>query len=91
MLFWLLGGLLALLLLYWLVVLAEGAYFGPAAVRLLYQRGAGIYDGVREKVVAGDEAVLFLEPRGDRYLLTGMVQGRFKVERSSDGTKIFAW
>lgn len=57
-LFWLLGGLLALLLLYWLIVLAEGAYFGPAAVRLLYQRGAAIYDGVRAQVVASDEAVL---------------------------------
>ena len=57
-LFWLIGGLAALLLLYWLIVLAEGAYFGPAAVRLLYQRGAAIYDGVRVKVVASDEALL---------------------------------
>lgn len=34
---------------------------------------------------AGEEVVVFLEPRGERYLLTGMMQGRFKVETSSDG------
>jgi hypothetical protein len=33
----------------------------------------------------GEEVVVFLEPRGERYLLTGMMQGRFKVETSSDG------
>lgn len=32
------------------------------------------------KFTAGEEVVLFLEARGDRYLVTGMVQGRFKVE-----------
>lgn len=42
------------------------------------------------KFHAGDEVVLFLEPRGPNYLLTGMVQGRFKIERSSDGVGIFA-
>ncbi len=34
---------------------------------------------------AGEEVVVFLEPRGERYLLTGMMQGRFKVETSTDG------
>lgn len=38
----------------------------------------------------GDEVVVFLEPRGDRFLLTGMVQGRFKVETSSDGKWTYA-
>lgn len=42
------------------------------------------------KFKAGDEVVVFLEGRGDRFLLTGMAQGRFKVERSSDGKSIFA-
>jgi hypothetical protein len=41
------------------------------------------------KFKAGDEVVVFLEGRGDRFLLTGMSQGRFKVERSSDGKSIF--
>lgn len=38
----------------------------------------------------GDEVVVFLEPRGDRYLMTGMMQGRFKVETSSDGKWTYA-
>lgn len=38
----------------------------------------------------GEEVVLFLEPRGTRYLLSGMVQGKFLVERSSDGAARFA-
>ncbi len=38
----------------------------------------------------GEDVVVFLEPRGDRYLLTGMVQGRFKVETSSDGRSTYA-
>ncbi|MFT3708714.1 MAG: hypothetical protein QM817_13770 [Archangium sp.] len=43
------------------------------------------------KFKAGEEVVVFLEARGDdHFLLTGMVQGRFKVERSSDGKAVFA-
>ncbi|MFZ5441454.1 MAG: hypothetical protein ACOZQL_15715 [Myxococcota bacterium] len=42
------------------------------------------------KFQAGDEVVVFLEPRGTNYLLTGMVQGRFKVDRTSDGAQAFA-
>jgi hypothetical protein len=38
----------------------------------------------------GDEVVVFLEPRGERYLMTGMIQGRFKVETSSDGKWTYA-
>jgi hypothetical protein len=32
-----------------------------------------------------EEVVLFLETRGERFTVTGMAQGRFRVERSSDG------
>lgn len=28
----------------------------------------------------GDEVVLFLEPRGERFMLTGMMQGVFRVD-----------
>ena len=50
---------LALLgLLYWLFVVGEGTYLGRWAVRLIYQRGAAIYDDVRRQVVASDEALL---------------------------------
>ena len=38
----------------------------------------------------GEDVVVFLEPRGDRFLLTGMLQGKFKVQTSSDGKAIFA-
>lgn len=38
----------------------------------------------------GEEVVLFLEPRGDRFTVTGMAQGKFRLERSSDGKVTFA-
>jgi ubiquinone/menaquinone biosynthesis C-methylase UbiE len=43
----LLGGVLGGALFYWLVVVAEGAYFGPWAVRLIYRYGAPHYDAIR--------------------------------------------
>lgn len=42
------------------------------------------------KFTVGEDVVVFLEPRGDRFLLTGMIQGKFKVETSSDGQAVFA-
>ena len=42
------------------------------------------------KFTVGEDVVVFLEPRGDRFLLTGMLQGKFKVERSSDSKAVFA-
>lgn len=38
----------------------------------------------------GEDVVVFLEARGPRYLVTGMVQGKFLVEKSSDGKALFA-
>lgn len=38
----------------------------------------------------GEDVVVFLEARGPRYLVTGMLQGKFVVERSSDGKAAFA-
>lgn len=38
----------------------------------------------------GEEVVLFLERRGPFFTVTGMVQGKFTVERSSDGKAAFA-
>lgn len=56
---WLFGsGLLGLTALYWLVVLAEGAYFGPWAVRLVYTFGARHYDAVRRPWQAEDADTL---------------------------------
>ncbi|MDP1828412.1 MAG: hypothetical protein Q8L48_34400 [Archangium sp.] len=42
------------------------------------------------RFTVGEDVVVFLEPRGDRFLVTGMLQGKFKVETSSDGKAVFA-
>jgi ubiquinone/menaquinone biosynthesis C-methylase UbiE len=42
-------------LLYWLLIMTEGAYLGPRVVVWLYDRGAPTYDGVK-RFVAHDEA-----------------------------------
>jgi ubiquinone/menaquinone biosynthesis C-methylase UbiE len=55
---WLILVLLLLAFLYWLIVVGEGTYLGRAAVRLIYQLGAGVYDQARANVTASDEAVL---------------------------------
>lgn len=51
-------GVLVVLFVYWLVVVGEGTYLGRYAVRFIYQRGAAIYDHVRQDVNATDEALL---------------------------------
>lgn len=45
-------------------------------------------DGVA-RFTPGEEVVVFLEARGGRWLVAGMVQGKFRVERSSDGRAAF--
>jgi ubiquinone/menaquinone biosynthesis C-methylase UbiE len=55
---WLLAALALLAILYWVIVVGEGTYLGRAAVRFIYQRGASVYDNVREHVTASDEALL---------------------------------
>ncbi len=62
----------------------------PAKVITVMQPG-GIVGDIGQivhgtvKFAVGDEVVVFLEPRGERYLLTGMLQGTFRVEASPDG------
>jgi len=66
-----LGLLLVLLLLaflYWLIVVGEGTYLGRAAVRLIYQLGAGVYDQARAHVTASDQVLLM-------PLLRAMLEG----------------
>ncbi|MEI8165296.1 MAG: class I SAM-dependent methyltransferase [Chloroflexales bacterium] len=55
---WLGGGVAVAALLYWQVMLAEGAYLGPWAVRLVYQLGARHYDAVHAPVQAAADATL---------------------------------
>ncbi|MFT3836717.1 MAG: hypothetical protein QM723_06950 [Myxococcaceae bacterium] len=38
----------------------------------------------------GEEVVLFLEKRGDRFTMVGMSQGKFTIEKASDGKATFA-
>lgn len=42
------------------------------------------------RFAVGEEVVVFLEPRGGNYLVTGMFQGKFRVETSSDGKARYA-
>jgi ubiquinone/menaquinone biosynthesis C-methylase UbiE len=51
-------GLCIALFVYWLVVVGECTYLGRYAVRFIYQRGAAIYDRVRQSIHATDEALL---------------------------------
>lgn len=55
---WLSGVVIAGAILYWLVIIGEGAYLGPWAVRMIYRLGAPHYDAVRASVVANDSALL---------------------------------
>jgi SAM-dependent methyltransferase len=54
-LIWLLTAVAAL---YWLIVIGEGAYLGPWAVRLIYRLGASRYDAVRATTHAEDPSLL---------------------------------
>jgi len=57
-LWWLGGALGGAALLYWQVIVAEGAYLGPWAVRIVYGLGARHYDSVRaEGQLAADSAL----------------------------------
>ncbi|MEI7770150.1 MAG: hypothetical protein WCI67_09195, partial [Chloroflexales bacterium] len=55
---WLVGAIVVGATLYWLVIIGEGAYLGPWAVRMIYRLGAPHYDAVRAAVVAEDSALL---------------------------------
>ena len=79
------------------VQVAETWKGSPVAGRSLtvMQPGGEVGDfGQRVEGVAtfreGEEVVVFLEARGDRFIVTGMAQGKYRVERSSDGKAVFA-
>ena len=68
----------------------------PAKVITVTQPGGEVGD-VGQKVegiaafTPSEEVVLFLEARGtERFTVAGMAQGRFRVERSSDGAAVYA-
>lgn len=69
---------------------------GAPAARVVVMQPGGIVGELGQKVhgaarfTPGEEVVVFLEPRGDRFTVAGMSQGAFHVERSSDGKTAFA-
>ncbi len=72
------------------------AWKGAPAPRVVVMQPGGVVGDIGQKVAgaaqfaAGEEVVVFLEPRGDRYTVAGMSQGAFHVERSSDGRTAYA-
>lgn len=69
---------------------------GSPARRVTVMQPGGVIGDVGQVVhgtarfTVGEDVVVFLEQRGERYLLTGMLQGKFKVEASSDGKATYA-
>ncbi len=62
------GGVAAAALLYWLLVLTEGAYLGPGAVTALYNRAARRYDSIKQ---FGDEDEAYFLGRPIARFLAG--------------------
>lgn len=69
---------------------------GAPDKRITVMQPGGVVGDIGQRVEGtarfsvGEDVVVFLEPRGNRFLVTGMVQGKFKVEISSDGKSHFA-
>jgi hypothetical protein len=66
----------------------QQAYKGAPASTVVVMQPGGEVDGLGQHVEGvahfsvGEEVVLFLEARGERYLVAGMAQGKWKVERT---------
>jgi hypothetical protein len=75
---------------------AEALKGAPEKSLTITQPG-GVVGDVGQKVSGlasfqtGEEVLVFLERRGqNRFLVSGMSQGKFRIERSSDGRAVFA-
>lgn len=69
----------------------------PGTPTLVVMQAGGIVGDVGQRVegtatfALGEEVVVFLDRRGsDRFAVTAMAQGKFRVERSSDGKAVYA-
>jgi len=78
------------------IEVAESIKGGPPSTVRVLQPG-GEVDGIGQKVLglaefqAGEEVVVFLQARpGATYQVAGAAQGKYRVERSSDGKRAFA-
>jgi hypothetical protein len=72
----------------------KGKADGPTVVVM---QAGGIVGDIGQRVegtarfTVGEEVVVFLDRRGaDRFAVTAMSQGKFKVERSTDGKAVYA-
>lgn len=71
------------------------AWKGAASGTVKVMQPGGVVGEIGQRVdgiasfAPGEEVVVFLEARGNRFTLAGMAQGRFKVERSSDGRSAY--
>lgn len=78
------------------ILITETLKGAPGTTVTILQPGGRVGDLVQRvsglaSFSQGEEVVVFLERRpGERYLVSGMAQGKFRVERSSDGTAAFA-
>jgi hypothetical protein len=75
---------------------AETYQGAPASTVQVLQPG-GVVGDVGQSICGtasfseGEEVVVFLEANpGGKFLVTGMAQGKFRVERSTDGRAVFA-
>lgn len=77
------------------IQVAESLKGTPGEVVRVLQPG-GEVDGIGQKVSGlasfstGEEVVVFLQQHGPVFQVSGMSQGKFSVQRSSDGTSAFA-
>ncbi len=70
---------------------------GKASGTVVVMQPGGIVGDVGQRVEGvapfrvGEEVLVFLEARGsERFLVAGMIQGKFRLERTSDGSAVYA-
>ena len=69
----------------------------PEGTKVVVMQAGGIVGAVGQRVegtatfTVGEEVLVFLDRSGaTRFEVTGMVQGKFRIERSSDGRAVYA-
>ena len=71
---------------------------GKAPPTVVVMQPGGVVGDIGQRVEGvapfrvGEEVLVFLDARGnsDHFMVTGMIQGKYRIERSSDGTAVYA-
>jgi hypothetical protein len=69
---------------------------GDAKTEVIVMQPGGVVGEIGQRVEGaatfkpGEEVVLFLEKKGDRFSVLGMSQGKFTLEKAQDGKATFA-